>query len=264
MPVAQGTVVGYNVQTAVDAKHKVIVAHEVTNAVTDREQLGPMARQAQQLLAVESVDVVADVGYYHGAEVRACLESGITPYIVKPHTSGNHKAGLFGYPQGEADFVYDLQQDTYRCPAGATLTYRFTSIEEGRPTRKYATAQCGTCPIRMRCPRSPRDGRRISRWEDEHVLDAMAERVRDNPHVMKQRKEIVEHPFGTMKRAMDQGYFLMRGLRKVRTEMSLTVLAYNLKRVLNILGVERLLAVLRERYNNGFTLTIQLWTGRSS
>ncbi len=253
MPVTQGTEVGYNVQVAVDAKHNLIVAHEVTNAVTDREQLGPLARQVQALLAVESVDVVTDVGYYHGAEVQACLESGITPYIAKPHTSRNQKAGLFT----KADFVYELQQDTYHCPAGATLTYRFTSIEDGRPTRKYATAQCGACPIRAQCTRSPRDGRRISRWEDEHVLDAMAERVRDNPQIMKQRKAIVEHPFGTMKRAMNQGYFLMRGLRKVRTEMSLTVLAYNLKRVLNILGVERLLDVVIQWRDDTFLVMIR-------
>ena len=138
------------------------------------------------------------------------------------------------------------------------MTYRFTSIEDGRPTRKYATAQCGTCPIRTRCTRSLRDGRRISRWEDEHVLDVMAERVRDNPQVMKQRKQIVEHPFGTMKRSMNQGYFLMRGLPKVRAEMSLTVLAYNLKRVLNILGVERLLAVVIQRRDDTCLIMIRV------
>ncbi len=263
MPVSQGTEVGYNVQTAVDAKHKLIVEHEVTNAVTDRDQLATMACRAQQTLAVDTLDVVADVGYYHGGEVQACLESGITPYIAKPHTSRNQKAGLFGHPQGEADFVYDPVADTYHCPAGATLTYRFTSIEDGRPTRKYATAQCGTCPIRTQCTRSRRDGRRISRWEGEHVLDVMAERVREHPEIMKQRKEIVEHPFGTMKRALNHGYFLLRGLPKVQTEISLTVLTYNLKRVLTILGVERLLAVLRERRNDRCMLTIQVWTGKS-
>ncbi len=253
MPVSQGTEVGYNVQTAVDAKYKLIVEHEVTNAVTDRDQLAPMARQAQQLLEVETLEVVADVGYYDGSEVQACLEAGITPYIAKPHTSRNQKAGLFT----KADFVYDAQQDSYRCPGGATLTYRFTADEAGRLTRYYATAACGTCPIRAQCTRRAKEGRRITRWEHEGLLDEMADRVHDNPQVMKQRKQIVEHPFGTIKRAMNQSYFLMRGLPKVRAEMSLTVLAYNLKRVLNILGVERLLEVVIQPRED--TTIIVIW-----
>ncbi len=175
--------------------------------------------------------------------MKTCLDAGITPYIAKPHTSRNQKDGLFT----KADFVYDAEEDAYRCPARATLTYRFTANEAGRLTRYYATPACGSCPIRKQCTRSATEGRRITRWEQEGLLDAMAERVRGNPQVMKQRKQIVEHPFGTIKRAMNQGYFLMRGLPKVRTEMSLTVLAYNLKRVLNILGVERLLAVVIQR-----------------
>ncbi len=243
MPVAQGTEVGYNVQMGVDAKHKLIVVHEVTNAVTDRDQVAHIAMRTQALLEVETLDVVADVGYYDGTQVKACLDAGIRPYIAKPHTSRNQKAGLFT----KADFVYDAAQDTYQCPAQASLTYRFTANEAGRLTRYYATSVCGSCPIRMQCTRSVQEPRRITRWEHEDVLDVMAERVRNHPEIMKQRKQIVEHPFGTMKRSMNHGYFLMRGLPKVRAEMSLTVLAYNLKRVLNILGVERLLAVLSER-----------------
>ncbi len=238
MPVSRGTEVGYNVQMAVDAKHKLIVAYEVTNAVTDQDQLSPMALRAQELLEVETLTVVADVGYYDGEEVKACLDVGITPYIAKPQTSRNRKAGLFT----KADFVYDAEQDTYRCPAGAVLTYRFTTLEDGRPTRYYATPACGTCPIRAQCTRSQKEGRRITRWEHEGLLDAMAERVRNNPQVMKARKEIVEHPFGTIKRTMDQGYFLLKGLPKVGVEMSLTVLAYNIKRVIAILGVPAMIA----------------------
>ncbi len=181
------------------------------------------------------------------------MDAGITPDIAKPHTSRNQKAGLFT----KADFVYDAQEDAYRCPAGATLTYRFTADEAGRLTRPYATPACGSCPIRKQCTRSATEGRRITRWEYEGLLDDMAARVRDNPQVMKQRKQIVEHPFGTIKRSMNQGYFLMRGLSKVQTEMSLTVLAYNLKRVLNILGVERLLEVVTLRRENTLLMMIR-------
>ncbi len=154
MPVSQGTEVGYNVQTAVDAKYKLIVEHEVTNEVTDRAQLARMATQTQQMLEVETLDVVADVGYYDGGEVQACLAAGITPYIAKPHTSRNKKAGLYT----KADFVYDVEQDVYRCPAGASLTYRFTADEAGRLTRYYATPACGSCPIRKQCTRSATEG----------------------------------------------------------------------------------------------------------
>jgi hypothetical protein len=231
MPVSQGTEVGYNVQVAVDAKHKLIVEHEVTNAVTDWDQLAHMAIRTKATLGVEHLEAITDVGYYDGEEVKACLEAGITPYIPKPHTSRNQKAGLFT----EADFVYDVRQDSYGCPSGATLTYRFTTDEAGRLTCYYATPACSTCPIRGQCTRSAKEGRRITRWEHEGLLDAMAERVLMHPDVMKQRKQIVEHPFGTVKRAMNHGYFLFRGLPKVRAEMRLTVLAYNLKRVMTIL-----------------------------
>jgi hypothetical protein len=156
--------------------------------------------------------------------------------VTKPHTSRNQKAGLFT----KADVAYDAAPDTYRCPAGATLTYRFTADEAGRRTRYSATPACGTCSIRACCTRSPKEGRRIRRWEHERLLDAMAERVRAHPALMKRRNEIVEHPFGTMKRSMNQGYFLLRGLPKGCAEMSLT--AYKRKRVMTILGVSTLVA----------------------
>lgn len=169
MPMSQGTEVGYNIQVAVDGKHKLIVEHEVTNEVTDSAQLSTIAIRIQQVLAVDAVDVVADVGYYDGAEVKRCLDTRITPYVAKPHTSRNQKAGLFT----KAEFAYDAHQDAYRCPAGAMLTYRFTTDESGRLTRYYATPACGTCPIRSQCTRSAKEARRITRREHEGLLDDM-------------------------------------------------------------------------------------------
>jgi hypothetical protein len=234
----RGTEVCYNVQMAVDSKHKLIIANDVTNDTGDRDWLSPMALQAKAVLGC-SFDAVADVGYYHGEEVKTCLEAGITPYVARPITSANQKLGLFS----KDDFTYDGATDTYRCPAGERLTFRFATVELGRHIRYYATSACKTCPLKPQCTRN-KGGRRLTRWVDEHLLEEMEQRVRSRPEVMKQRKQLVEHPFGTMKRWWDAGYFLMRGLEKVRTEFSLTVLAYNLRRVLNLVGIPRLLAAL--------------------
>jgi transposase len=239
MKVTGGVDVCYNVQTAVDAKHKLIVAQDVTNAPTDRDALSPMAIAANAVLHATNLHAVADMGYYNGPEVVACLAAGITPAIPRPHTSANAKHGLFT----KEDFQYDTTGDQYRCPAGTVLTYRFSTVEQGRGTRYYSTAACGHCALKSRCTRS-QQSRRITRWEQEDVLDAMAQRVRNNPDLMARRTAIVEHPFGTMKRWMDQGYFLTRGLAKVRGEFSLTVVAYNLKRAITIVGVPRLIAAL--------------------
>jgi transposase len=234
----RGIEVCYNVQTAVDSKHKLIVANDVTNAPGDRDCLSPMALQAKDILG-SPFEAVADVGYYHGEEVKTCLEAGITPYIARPITSANEKLGLFS----KDDFRYDRATDTYQCPASARLTFRFDAVEHGRHIRYYATSACGGCALKPQCTRS-KGGRRITRWVDEFLLEAMEQRVRRRPEVMKQRKQLVEHPFGTMKRWWDAGYFLMRGLEKVRTEFSLTVLAYNLRRVVNLVAMPRLLAAL--------------------
>ena len=233
-----GTEVCYNVQTAVDSKHKLIIANDVTNDTGDRDCLSPMALQAKDILD-GPFDAVADVGYYHGEEVKTCLEAGITPYIARPVTSANQKLGLFS----KDDFTYDGATDTYQCPAGAQLTFRFATVELDRHIRYYATLACKACPLKPQCTRN-KGGRRLTRWVDEHLLEAMEQRVRSRPEVMRQRKQLVEHPFGTMKRWWDAGYFLMRGLEKVRTEFSLTVLAYNLRRVLNLVEMPRLLAAL--------------------
>lgn len=231
------TEVGYNVQMAVDARHKLIVDHEVTNEVTDQDLLSPMACRAKETLEVEQLAVVADQGYYDGQEVKACLDAGITPYIAKPHTSVNQQRGLYT----KDDFIYDAARDVYRCPQGAELAFRFDTVELERHIRYYATPACRSCQARALCT-SNKGGRRITRWVDEHLLEEMAQRVEAQPEIMKQRKEIVEHPFGTIKRAMNQGYFLLRRLVKVGGEMSLTVLAYNIRRVITILGVQRMIA----------------------
>jgi transposase len=229
----------YNVQTAVDAKHKLIVAEEVTNAAADRDQLSPMASAAQDILGDATPVVVADQGYYHGSEIKTCLAAGATPLVPRPRTSANAPRGLFT----KDDFTYDPAQDAYRCPAGARLTYRSTTVELGRTIKNYRTRACRGCALRARCTRN-KDGRKITRWEDEHLLEAMEAHLRRAPEVFAQRKALSERPFGTMKRGMDQGYFLLKGLRKVRGEFSLTVLAYNLKRVLNLVSVPRLLEAL--------------------
>ena len=242
MPVAQGVDVCYNVEVVVDSKHKLIVTHEVTLAVTDKDQLAPMAKAAKQVLGVQELDAVADKGFYNGEQVKQCDEAKIQAYIPQPHTSRNQHKGLFT----KDDFRYDKEQDSYWCPQGQELTFRFETEEKGRATRYYATSACGGCPIKARCTEN-KGGRRITRWADEHVLEAMAERLRAHPEIGKQRKELIEHVFGTMKRSMDQGYFLLRTRKKVAAEMSLTVLAYNLKRVLTIMGVKGLMAGMMER-----------------
>ena len=239
MPTGQGSQVGYNVQIAVDEKHKLIVAHDVTNAVTDRDQLGSMAETAKATVGAETLTVVADMGYYHGAEVKKCEAQGIVAYVAKPNTSANTKLGLFGKER----FRYDAAADVYRCPAGEALTYRFSTVEQGRSIRTYSTAACSTCALKPQCTRN-KESRRITRWEDEAVLERMEQRVSEHPEIMRKRKMLAEHPFGTIKRWMDQSYFLMRGQDKVSAEASLTVLAYNIKRVINILGVTPLVRAL--------------------
>lgn len=233
------SLVGYNVQVAVDEKYKLIVEHEVTNAVTDQHQLVPMAERAKQTLGVEKLEVVADMGYYDGAEVQKCAAQGLIVYIPKPQTSANTKLGLFGKER----VTSNPEQDVYVCPAGETLAYRFGTEEKGRKIRYYSTAACGRCALKAQCTRN-KGNRRITRWEYEDVLERMQQRLESHPEMMLKRKAIVEHPFGTLKRWMDQGYFLRRGKPKVSTEMSLSILAYNIKRVLNILGVKTMIEAL--------------------
>ena len=241
MPLAGGprTQVAYNVQISVDEKYKLIVDHEVTNDVTDRNLLSQMAIRAKEALRVDEIDVLADMGYYDGQQVKDCLEEGFTPYIPKADTSANKKLGLFG----KSDFNYDPEQDCYWCPAGQRLTFRFQTTEKDRDIKYYASSACSQCPIKAQCTRS-KDGRRITRWVDEDLLDEMEKRVQENSEKVKLRKQLAEHPFGTIKHLWDQGNFLTRKLPNVRAEMALTILAYNIKRVSKILGVSRMIEAL--------------------
>ena len=239
MPLTPRGDVSYNVQVAVDSRHHLMVEQEVTNAVIDSSQLFFMASKAQEILGKEELSVVADMGYYHGDEIKACEEAGMTVYIQKANTSANTALGLFGKER----FVYDPQEDCYRCPAGEKLTYHFDSEELGRKIRYYWTTACNTCPIKAQCTRN-KGFRRITRWVDEDILERMEKRVRANWELMKQRKQIVEHPFGTIKFWNDQRHFLMRGLEKVRAEFSLSALAYNIKRAINLVGVPKLVAAM--------------------
>ena len=232
-------VVGYNVQTAVDAKHHLIVAHEVTNVGHDRDQLAGMSARAKAAMGAQALEVLADRGYFEGDQVRACDAIGVTPYVPKPMTSPAKAKGRFG----KQDFVYVAQDDTYRCPAGEALTYRYTSDEAGKMMRAYWTTKCPDCPLKSRCTSGPE--RRIKRWEHEGVIDAMQERLDRKPDAMRIRRATVEHPFGTLKAWMGATHFKTRTLDKVRTEMSLHVLAYNLKRMIAIMGPKPLMAAMR-------------------
>jgi hypothetical protein len=211
------------------------VAQDVTNEVTDLDHLSGISIEAKEALAVDKLKVVADKGYYHGDEINVCEEVGIEPYVAKPLTSANRKLGLYG----KEKFVYDPEKDCYRCPAGQELTYRFDTVELGRHIRYYTTNACQRCQIKARCTRN-KENRRITRWVHEHILERMQERVEVNSKLMKRRKQIVEHPFGTIKHWNDQGYFLMKGIQKVRAEMSLSALVYNIRRVMNILGIRQM------------------------
>jgi len=242
MHAAQGTVIGYNAQSAVDAKHKLIVAQDVTNDGTDVQQLASVAREAKETLDVESLEVVADPGYYHNADVSRCVEKNITPYIRKPDTSANRARGLYA----KKDFAYDPQKDVYRCPAGAELTHRFNTYELGRSLRYYRTSACAKCPLKEKCTRN-QGNRTITREEDEALMEAMAVRVQAHPEKMALRKALVEHPFGTIKRWFGYTYFLVKGLEKVRAEWTLITLCYNLKRVLNLVSFPELMRAVQER-----------------
>ena len=232
-------VVGYNVQVAVDTEHHLIVTHEVTNSGSDRAQLANVASQAKAVLGVDKLEAVADRGYFSGAEILACHEAGIAVTLPKPMTSGMEAKGRFG----KQDFVYLSDEDVYRCPAGEKLKYYYTNEENGQKLRRYWTNACRHCALKHRCTTGTQ--RRITRWEHEHVLDAVQKRLDENPQAMRQRRETVEHPFGTLKMRMGATHFLMKRLPKVATEMALHVLAYNLTRVMNIVGVKPLIAAIR-------------------
>src|ERR1700678_3325138 len=232
-------IVGYNVQSAVDTKPHLIVTHEVTNVCSDRSQLSRMSRQARAAIGSEAIEAVADRGYYSGEEVVACEQVCITVYLPRPMTSGLLAKGRFG----KQDFVYVAADDVYLCPAGEQLTYHYTNEEEGKTLRRYWTTACQGCALKSKCTTGKE--RRISRWEHEAVLEAVQARLDRNPAKMRERRQTVEHPFGTIKSWMGATHFQMKTLKNVGTEMALHVLAYNMKRVIRILGVGGLIGAIR-------------------
>jgi transposase len=231
--------VAYNVQAAVDSKHHLILAHEVTNQGHDRAQLANMAKQARAITDREDLTVVADRGYYSGAEIKVCDDEGITTYLPKPQTSNNQAKGYYG----KRDFIYHSKEDEYECPAGERAIYRFTREEGGKQIRRYWSSSCASCTTKSLCTSGK--VRRISRWEHELVLDKLEHRMELNPDMMKVRRSTVEHPFGTIKSWMGSTHFQMKTMKRVSTEMSLHVLAYNMKRVINILGAKQLMQAIR-------------------
>ena len=228
-------VVGYNVQIAVDTEHHLIVAHEVTNVGNDTAHLANTAQAAKAALHADRLEAVADRGYFDGEEILACDQAGITVTLPKPQHSVAKSQGRFG----KQDFVYLADENVYRCPAGEKLKYRFTAQERGQKLHRYWTDACRTCPIKAQCTTGRE--RRITRWEHEEVVEAVQERLDKNPDAMRTRRETVEHPFGTIKMRMGATHFLCKTLPKVATEMALCVLTYNLTRVLNIVGVEKMI-----------------------
>lgn len=243
MKVRQGQDVCHNAQIAVDPKHHLIVAHDVTNEETDVEQFAPMALAAQEALGVEALDAAADRGYHNGAGVVRCELHGVTPYVPAPILSRSETTGLFP----KEAFRYSDERDAYQCPAGHWLERRTQTLKKGRVLGYYSNAKaCRDCPLRTQCTTN-KSARRIMRPPEESRVEAMRRRVAERPDVMVQRKSIVEHPFGTIKRTDDAGYFLLKGLHGVRGEFSLSVLVYNIRRVIRVLGVPRLLEALRRR-----------------
>jgi transposase len=232
-------VVGYNVQVAVDTRHHLIITHEVTNVGTDRSQLANVAKQTQATLGVTNLDAIADRGYFNSEEILECDQAGITVTLPKPMTSNAKAEGRFG----KQDFRYVAEEDIYICPAGERLTYHYTNEENGLVLRRYWTNACPSCPIKHQCTTGKE--RRITRWENEHILEAVQRRLDEHPEKMRQRRETVEHPFGTIKARMGATHFLTKTLPRVAAEMALHVLGYNLTRVMNIVGVQSLVAAMR-------------------
>ena len=232
-------IVGYNVQTAVDAEHHLIVAHEVTNKGSDRGQLTPIARQADEAMDAEDLTVIADAGYFKRADILSCHEAGITANVPRSPNLGRQTKGLFG----RKDFHYAPEKDEYRCPANERLIWRMTSEEAGLMVHRYWSSNCKTCSLKRKCTTSKE--RRVTRWEHEAILESMQDRLDCDPQIMRVRRQTVEHPYGTLKAWMGSTHFLTRTLNRVSTEMSLHVLAYNLRRVMNILGVKPLIQAMQ-------------------
>ena len=230
-----GGIVGYNVQTAVDVDNHLIVSHDVTNRGSDRRQLTRMARRAKAVLQGNHVNVLADRGYYNGDELRSCEDQNITAYVPNSTTSHNKAKGQFD----RSEFHYVAEDDEYECPAGERLSYRFTRAEKGKEIRRYWSSACPQCSLKPSCTTGK--NRRVSRWVHEEVVERAAARLVAKPDAMEVRRATVEHPYGTLKHWMGATHFLTKTLDHVSTEMSLHVLAYNMKRVINLIGTQKLL-----------------------
>jgi len=231
--------VGYNVQAVVDARHHLIVTHEVTNVGNDRAQLTKMGTAAKAAMGKQRLQALADRGYFSGPEIKACTEANITPMVPKPMTSNAGAEGRFS----KADFIYIAKDDEYQCPAGERAIRRFTTVEHGMTIHKYWSSACPRCPLQGQCTTS--SNRRITRWEHEAVLEAMQRRLDSKPKAMMVRRSTIEHVFGTLKHWMGSTHFLTRGLQHVGTEMSLHVLAYNFKRLIKLLGIAEAIRAMR-------------------
>lgn len=233
-------IVGYNVQTAVDIRHHLIVAHEVTNNGSDRRQLTNMAKQAQSIIGTqETLKVVADRGYYRSHEFLDCDKANIITYVPRPDTSNNKARGQFG----PDDFRYIAKDDQYECPGGRRLDFRTTMHSKGVTLHRYWAKDCQSCSIKSKCTTGKE--RRVSRWEHEEILESVQVRLANDKNKMRERRATVEHPFGTLKHWMGATHFLTRSLDRVSTEMSLHILAYNLKRCMNIVGTKPLIKAIQ-------------------
>lgn len=235
---------GYSVHTAVDSKHSLIVDYEVSQDAADNDHLSTMAIAAKETLEVEKINACADAGYYDSIDIKNCEDNGVTPYVPIPEQKVSKKTNVPKVEYYHDKFIYDEQTDSYRCPQGNRLNYYHTTKkQDGRKIRVYRTKACKGCPAVKLCTTSPR-GRYINRWEYEQVLELLKQRLKTEPHIVKRRKTIVEHPFGTMKKVWGYSTFLLRGKDKVSTEISLMTLAYNLRRALTIIGVVGLIKAL--------------------
>ena len=232
--------VGYNAQIAVDTKHKLIVEQQVTNQVLDMGLLTETAEPAKEILGVATIDVVADKGYFKIEDIEACEKAGMAPYVPRPQRGPSVRKGLFR----KDEFKYNPETDSFTCPAGQRLTpYSSSALRQLKKINYANRKACRDCPLRARC--TDNQFRTVSRLENEAVLDRMQDRLAKRPEVLNQRRETVEHPFGSIKQWMNQGAFLMRGLEKVRAEFSLTALAYNVRRVLNLVAFGKLMAAVK-------------------
>ncbi len=248
----------YNMQFTVDEKHKLILDHEVTNEVKDQNQLSKMAKRAKEILGVEEIEVLTDKGYYNAVEIKECVDNGIKPYIPELESTVSKKVNIPRPEFYKNKFSYDKEKDVYICPEGIELRYRNTAVHHGKRMRLYKSEECMGCKSK-RLRTKNKNGRIIYRWENEEILEDMRRRIKLNKDKVKKQQWLTEHIFRTMKRNFNQGYFLMEGIDKVGGEMGLTVLAYNIKRVLNILGVDDLITVVKGKSNKIFNNLENIW-----